>query len=56
MRFKELAAKVADLDADIVCIQECEELPRDAFDGFEFHWVGNNKNNGTAVLTKGSLS
>lgn len=54
MRFKELAAKVADLDADIVCIQECEELPRDAFDGFEFHWVGNNKNKGLAVLTKGS--
>ena len=42
------------LEADIMCIQECEELPGDTFDGFKFHWVGNNKNKGLGILTKRS--
>jgi len=54
MGFKELIPKVADLEADILCIQECEELPRDVFEGFDFHWVGNNKNKGLGIFTKGS--
>lgn len=54
MGFKELVPKVIPLEADIMCIQECEELPGDTFDGFKFHWVGNNKNKGLGILTKRS--
>ena len=54
MGFKGLAPKVIALEADIMCIQECEEISSDAFEGFQFHWVGNNRNKGLGILTKGS--
>jgi exonuclease III len=41
------------LGADILFIQECEKLPRDNFEGFDFHWIGNNNKKGLGVLTKG---
>ena len=54
MGLKHLLPKVGDFNADILCLQECEELPSDDFEGFEFHWVGKNKNKGLGILTKGS--
>jgi exonuclease III len=39
-------------DADVLLIQECEKVPRDYFDGFDFHWVGQNEKKGLGVLTR----
>jgi exonuclease III len=40
-------------EADVLFIQECEKVPRDYFEGFDFHWVGKNDNKGLGVLTRG---
>lgn len=40
-------------DVDILFIQECEKLSRNHFEGFDFHWVGQNSKKGLGVLTRG---
>jgi exonuclease III len=53
MKFKSDFSAVMNSDADILFIQECEKVPRDYFEGFDFHWVGQNESKGLGVLTKG---
>ena len=53
MNFKSKFSAVQNFDADILLIQECEKLPRDHFDGFDFHWVGENVKKGLGILTNG---
>jgi exonuclease III len=40
-------------NADILFVQECEKMPRDCFDGFDFHWVGQNLKKGLGIFTRG---
>jgi hypothetical protein len=40
-------------DAEVLFIQECEKVPKDHFQGFDFHWVGQNEKKGLGVLTRG---
>ena len=53
MNFKLKFTAVQNFEADILLVQECEKLPRDNFEGFDFHWVGENAKKGLGVLTKG---
>jgi len=53
MNFRNDYSAVQNLGAEILFIQECERLPRDSFEGFDFHWVGENEKKGLGVLTKG---
>ena len=53
MKFKGDFSSLKNSDADILFIQECEKVPRDYFQGFDFHWVGQNERKGLGVLTKG---
>jgi len=53
MNFKDDFSAVQNSGADILLIQECEKVPRDYFNGFDFHWVGQNDKKGLGVLTKG---
>jgi exodeoxyribonuclease III len=46
--------RVSEFSADIYVIQECENLPKDFFPGFTFHWVGNNERKGLGILTNGN--
>ena len=46
MNFRNDYSAVQNLGADILFIQECERLPRDSFEGFDFHWVGQNEKKG----------
>lgn len=54
MKFKSDFLALKDTEADILFIQECEKLPREHFQGFDFHWVGQNEKKGLGVLTKGA--
>ena len=54
MNFKSDFAALKNSDADILFIQECEKVPRDYFQGFDFHWVGQNQKKGLGVLTRGA--
>ena len=53
MNFKADFQALQSSDADVLFIQECEKAPRDHFEGFDFHWVGQNDKKGLGVLTKG---
>ncbi len=53
MNFESSASAVLSSDIDILLIQECEKLPRNHFEGFDFHWIGQNDKKGLAVLTRG---
>ena len=53
MSFRKDFEAIKDSDADIIFIQECEELPQEYFPGYEYHWVGNNQRKGLGILTKG---
>ena len=53
MKFKIDFYALENADAEIIFIQECEQVPRDYFPGFDFHWVGQNEKKGLGVLTKG---
>lgn len=44
---------VKDFNADILIIQECEELPSDFMSGYKLFWIGNNKKKGLAVIVRG---
>jgi exonuclease III len=54
MSFRKDFEAIKDSGADIIFIQECEELPQDYFPGYEYHWVGNKSTKGMAVLTRGA--
>ena len=53
MNFKSDFSALQTSDIDVLVVQECEKAPRDYFEGFDFHWVGQNDNKGLGVLTKG---
>jgi exonuclease III len=53
MSFCKDFAAIQDFDADVIFIQECEELSQDYFPNFTFHWIGNNQKKGLGILTKG---
>ncbi len=53
MNFNNDFSAVQNSGADILLIQECEKVPRDYFNGFDFHCVGQNDKKGLGVLTKG---
>jgi exonuclease III len=53
MNFNLKFTAVQNFEADILLVQECEKLPRDHFEGFDFHWVGENTKKGLGVLTRG---
>jgi len=53
MNFKSDFSVFQSSDADVLFIQECEKAPGDHFDGFDFHWVGQNDKKGLGVLTRG---
>ena len=54
MSFRKDFSAIQDFDADVIFVQECEELPKDYFQNFTFHWIGNNQKKGLGILTKGS--
>ena len=53
MNFKSDFSSLQSSDADVLLIQECEKVRRDHFEGFDFHWVGQNEKKGLGVLTRG---
>jgi len=53
MNFKSKFPALQSSAVDVLLIQECEKVPRDHFEGFNFHWVGQNDNKGLGVLTRG---
>jgi exodeoxyribonuclease-3 len=53
MSFRTDFSALHNSDADVLFIQECEKVPRDHFEGFDFHWVGHNDKKGLGVLTRG---
>ena len=53
MSFRKDFEAIKDSGADIIFIQECEELPQDYFPSYTYHWVGNNQKKGLGILTKG---
>jgi exodeoxyribonuclease-3 len=53
MNFKDDYSALQNADADVLVIQECEKVQRDHFQGFDFHWVGQNDKKGLGVLTRG---
>ncbi len=53
MSFRTDFSALQNSDADVLFIQECEQVPRDHFEGFDFHWVGQNNKKGLGVLTRG---
>jgi exonuclease III len=53
MNFKSDFSSLQSSDVDVLLIQECEKVPRDHFEGFDFHWVGHNEKKGLGVLTRG---
>lgn len=53
MNFKNDYSALKNSDVDILFIQECERVPRNYYEGFDFHWVGQNDKKGLAVLTRG---
>ena len=54
MNFKSDFLALHSSDVDVLLIQECEKVPRDHFEGFDFHWVGQNDQKGLGVLTRGA--
>jgi exonuclease III len=54
LKLQEKFQRIRNFDADIILIQECEKLASNHFDGFDFHWVGQNDKKGLGVLTRGS--
>lgn len=53
MSFKSDFLALISSDLDVLLIQECEKVQRDYFEGFDFHWVGQNNKKGLGVLTRG---
>ena len=53
MNFKSDSLVLQNSDADILFIQECGKVSRDHFQGFDFHWVGQNDKKGLGILTRG---
>jgi len=53
MNFKSDFSALQTSDTDVLLVQECEKTPRDYYEGFDFHWVGQNEKKGLGVLTKG---
>jgi exonuclease III len=54
MNFELKFSAVQSFEADIMLIQECEKFSRYHFEGFDFHWVGENSKKGLGVLTRGA--
>ena len=52
LNFREDFHSIKNLNADVMIIQECENLDLSSFEGYLFHWIGESKNKGLAVLTK----
>ena len=50
LNFAKKYKHLEDQDADILIIQECEELPLDFFPNAQYHWIGHNKNKGVGVV------
>lgn len=53
MNFRNDFFSVHQSGCDVIFVQECERLPRDNFEGFDFHWVGHNEKKGLGILTRG---
>ena len=53
MNFRTVFSALQNSEADVLFIQECEKVPRDSFEGFDFHWVGQNDRKGLGILTRG---
>jgi exonuclease III len=53
MNFKSDFSALQSCDVDMLFIQECEKVSRDHFQGFDFHWIGQNDKKGLGVLTRG---
>jgi len=53
MNFNSDFSSLQSFDVDVLLIQECEKVPRNHFEGFDFHWVGQNEKKGLGVLTRG---
>ena len=52
LNFREDFHSIKNLNADVMIIQECENLYLSSFEGYFFHWIGESKNKGLAVFTK----
>ena len=53
LNLREKFQLLSEFESSVILIQECEKLAIDYFDGFTFHWIGQNESKGLGVLTKG---
>jgi exonuclease III len=56
LQFSRKSKLVDSFDADVLVIQECENLPVDYKPGYQLFWQGRNQKKGLAVLVRGNES
>jgi exonuclease III len=53
LKLREKFHLLSEFESNVILIQECEKLALNHFEGFTYHWIGQNQDKGLGVLTKG---